>query len=135
MRLKKAETEFVALARVCRVATLEDAGRSHCVPVCPVFDGKLLYFASDKNARKIKNIERNPGVTLEFDDYSEAWSGLRGVVIQGEGKIVSNGRLFRKIRGLLYTKFPQYEEESPIEDRDSAIVEVTPARAFSWGLS
>jgi nitroimidazol reductase NimA-like FMN-containing flavoprotein (pyridoxamine 5'-phosphate oxidase superfamily) len=135
MRLKKAETEFVALARVCHVATFDGTSRPHCVPVCPVFNGKLIYFASDKNAKKVKNLQRDPGVAITFDDYSEAWSGLRGVAIQGQGKIVRHGSLFRKTRRLLYEKYPQYEKESPIGDRDSAIIEVTPERAFTWGFS
>ena len=134
MRLNKAEGEFLRLARVCHVATYDGAGRPHCVPVCPVFEEKLIYFASDKTARKLKNLQSNPAVALSFDDYSESWSGLRGVMIQGKGKIIEKGTLFRKTRGLLYAKFPQYEQESPIGERDSAIVEVTPEHAFSWGL-
>jgi nitroimidazol reductase NimA-like FMN-containing flavoprotein (pyridoxamine 5'-phosphate oxidase superfamily) len=134
MKLKKAEMEFVGLARVCRLATFDGASRPHCVPVCPVFSGKLIYFASEKNAKKVKNLQRDAGVALSFDDYSEAWSGLRGVMVQGKGKIIQNAPLFRKVRRLLYVKYPQYEKESPIGERDSAIVEVTPEHAFSWGL-
>jgi len=135
MRLKKAEAELLRLARVCRVATFDGTGRSHCVPVCSVFDGKRIYFASDKGAKKVKNLKRNAALSISFDDYSEAWSGLRGVMIQGKGKIIEKGPLFRKTRRLLYTKYPQYEKESPIDEHDSVIVEVAPERAFSWGLS
>ena len=134
MLLKKAEAEFLKLARVCRVATYDGGGRPHCVPVCPVFEGKLIYFASDKTAKKLKNLKRNPALALAFDDYSESWSGIRGVMIQGKGKIIEKGPRFRKTRRLLYAKFPQYEQESPIAERDSAVVEVTPKHAFSWGL-
>ena len=134
MRLKKAEAEFLRLARLCHVATHDGAGRPHCVPVCPVFEGKLIYFASDKTAKKLKNLQRNPAVALSFDDYSESWSGLRGVMIQGKGKIIEKGPLFHKTRRRLYAKYPQYEQESAIGERDSAIVEVAPEHAFSWGL-
>jgi nitroimidazol reductase NimA-like FMN-containing flavoprotein (pyridoxamine 5'-phosphate oxidase superfamily) len=135
MRLKKVESEYLKLARVCRVATFEETGQPHCVPVCPVSDGKQIYFASDKSAKKVKNLKHNPSLSITFDDYSEAWSGLRGVMIQGTGKIIERGSLFQKARRLLYTKYPQYEKEAPIGERDSVIVEVTPERAFSWGLS
>ena len=135
MRLKKAEAELLGLMRVCRVATADETGRSHCVPVCPVFDGKQIYFASEKSAKKVKNLQHNAALSIAFDEYSEVWSALRGMMIQGKAKIIEKGPLFRKIRRLLYAKYPQYEKESPIDERDSVIVEVTPERAFSWGLS
>ncbi|MGH7847064.1 MAG: pyridoxamine 5'-phosphate oxidase family protein [Candidatus Binatia bacterium] len=134
LRLKKAEVEFLKLARLCHVATHDGTGRPHCVPVCPVFEKNLVYFASDKTAKKLKNLRRNPAVALAFDDYSESWSGIRGVMIQGKGKIIEKGPRFRKTRRLFYAKYPQYEQESPIGERDSAIVEVSLDHAFSWGL-
>ena len=134
MRLKKAETELIRLARVCRVSTADRAGKPHCVPVCPVFDGKRIYFGTAKAAKKVGDIRRNPNMALVFDEYSEAWSALRGVMIQGEAKLMEQGPVFRKIRRLLYDKYPQYETGAPLDEGDSAIIEFTPKKSFSWGL-
>lgn len=109
MRLKKAEIELIAFARVCRVSTVDGAGKPHCVPVCPIFDGKRIYFGTDRATKKVGNVRQNSKAALVFDEYSEAWSGLRGVMIQGEARILERGPGFRKIRGLLYKKYPQYE--------------------------
>jgi nitroimidazol reductase NimA-like FMN-containing flavoprotein (pyridoxamine 5'-phosphate oxidase superfamily) len=134
MRLKKAELEMIRLARVCRVATADRGGTAHCVPVCPVFDGKTICFGSANGGRKISHLRRNPNAALLFDDYSEAWSGLRGVVVSGTARMYERGVRFRKIRRVLYRKYPQYEEEAALDEGDSVIVEVTPRRSFSWGF-
>lgn len=38
--LPDAVKEFVASARVCRIATVRPNGEPHVIPVCPVFDGE-----------------------------------------------------------------------------------------------
>ncbi len=134
MRFKKAEIEFIGLTRVCRLATVDQAGAPSCVPVCPVLDGKRIYFGTEASARKVRNLKMNNHVALVYDDYSEAWSSLRGIMIKGKGRIVEKGPVFRKARRLLYGKYPQYEEQAALEEGESAIVEVTPLRIFSWGF-
>jgi hypothetical protein len=70
---------------------------------------------------------------LTFDEYSEAWDYLRGVMLQGQARIV-NKEEFRTIRKRIYEKYSQYEQSAPLGERDSVIVEVTPERKFSWGI-
>ncbi|HYL81197.1 MAG TPA: pyridoxamine 5'-phosphate oxidase family protein [Candidatus Acidoferrum sp.] len=134
MRMKKAEREFLAFQRVCRVATVSRNGTPHNVPVCPILEGERIYFASEAGAVKVQNIRATGQVALAFDEYTEAWSGLKGVLIRGKGKTIESGPTFRRIRKLLYLRFPQYEGYAALEEKDTVIVEVTPTRAFSWGL-
>lgn len=134
MRLKKAEAEFIRWARVCRAATVGPDGMPHNVAVCPLLVGNKLYFASDRTAKKVKNLERNPRVALAFDEYTEAWDGLRGVLLQGEARIISPGPRFRALRRQLYEKYLQYESQAPLHERETVIVEVTIQRVVSWGL-
>jgi hypothetical protein len=82
----------------------------------------------------VRNIRQTGRVALTFDEYSEAWSGLKGVLLSGAGRIIEAGPVFRRIRKLLYQRFPQYEEFAALEEHASVLVEVTPARTFSWGL-
>jgi nitroimidazol reductase NimA-like FMN-containing flavoprotein (pyridoxamine 5'-phosphate oxidase superfamily) len=133
MKLTTKEKEFVKCLRVARVATVASDGVPHNVPVCPLFEKDKIYFGSDRSARKIRNIESNPRVTMVFDDYTEAWAYLRGIMVQGKARIV-NAKEFREIRKKIYAKYSQYEDSSPLEDRDSAIVEVAPVRKFTWGI-
>src|SRR5262245_11300597 len=133
MRLTAKEKDFVQCLRVARVATVASDGVAHNVPVCPVFDNNKIYFGTERSARKVRNIESNRSVTIVFDDYSEAWSYLRGIMFQGKGRIV-NAKEFRELRKKIYAKYSQYQRSAPLGERDSVIVEVTPERKFSWGI-
>jgi nitroimidazol reductase NimA-like FMN-containing flavoprotein (pyridoxamine 5'-phosphate oxidase superfamily) len=134
MRLKKAEREFIEFQRVCRVATISKDGVPHNVPVCPILEGDRIYFASEASAAKVRNVRHTGRVALTFDEYSEVWSALRGVLIWGTGRVIDAGPTFRRVRKLLYRRYPQYENFARLDEKDSTMVEVTPTRTFSWGL-
>jgi nitroimidazol reductase NimA-like FMN-containing flavoprotein (pyridoxamine 5'-phosphate oxidase superfamily) len=133
MKLTTKEKDFVQCLRVARVATVASDGVAHNVPVCPVFENNKVYFGTERGARKVRNIEGNPNVTMVFDEYSEMWDSLRGVMLQGKARTV-NSKEFRKFRKEIYAKYSQYERSAPLGERDSVIVEVTPERKFSWGI-
>jgi PPOX class probable F420-dependent enzyme len=134
VRFSKTVADFVQWERVCRVATSGAAGRPHVVPVCHAFRGGKVYFGSGDDGRKVKNIAENPQVTVVIDAYSDTWSLLRGVMIQGRARLIERGPRFRRVRDLLYEKYPQYPREAALSPSDSVIVEVTPTRIFSWGF-
>ena len=133
MKLTAKEKDFVQCLRVARVATVASDSVPHNVPVCPLFENNKIYFGTERGARKMRNIEVNPNVTVVFDDYTEAWEYIRGVMFQGKARVV-NAKEFRQFRKKIYAKYSQYERRSPLGDRDSAIVEVMPTRKFSWGI-
>jgi nitroimidazol reductase NimA-like FMN-containing flavoprotein (pyridoxamine 5'-phosphate oxidase superfamily) len=134
VRLRRAHAEFLARQRVVHVATADARGVPHVVPVCAVVANGRLYFASGKTGRKIDNLRANPRIAVSADDYSEAWSGLRGVVVDGTARIHARNPTFRRVRRLLYQKYPQYPAEAALGDTDSVVVEVMPRRAFAWGF-
>jgi len=119
---------------VVRVATADRAGEPHVVPVCAVVADGRLYFGSGADARKIRNLRQNPRVTLVGDDYTEAWSGLKGVMVVGTARLVARRPGFRRVRRLLYAKYPQYAREAALEEGDALVVELTPRRVFAWGF-
>ncbi len=134
MKLKKTEKDFISLQRVIRVATVDKNGTPHNVPVCHVMEGNHIYFATGRQSKKIRNLTENGKVALACDEYSEVWSYLRGILIQGEARVVSKGAEFRKLRRLLYQKYLQYEREAPIEEGKTVIIEVITQNVVSWGL-
>lgn len=133
MRWRKAEKDFVEQARVARLATTDAKGIPHNVPVCPLLEGGKLYVGTEAGAKKVANIKANANVGIVFDDYTEAWKHLRGIMIQGQARLVP-ARKFRALRKKLYTKYLQYESTSPLTEGDAAIIEIIPKRKFSWGL-
>lgn len=134
MRLNKKLSKLIAHERVCRVATTAADGTPHVVPVCHVLARDRIYFASGHDARKVVNLRENPRIALTIDLYSDDWAQLRGVMVRGTATLIERGPRFKRARALLYEKYPQYPEEAALATSDSVIVEVTPRRAFSWGL-
>lgn len=132
MRLSKAITRLLARERVCRVATVDKDGMPHVVPVCHALANGKIYFGAGKGSQKVRHLKANPRLAVLVDLYAEDWGSLKGVMVQGTARLMPSGREFRRIRTLLYQKYPQYPEEAAIEESDSVIVEVTPARVSSW---
>jgi PPOX class probable F420-dependent enzyme len=134
MRLTKRVSKLIARERVCRVATSNGDGTPHVVPVCHVLAGDKIYFGSGDDARKIANLRANPRIAVTVDLYSEEWSQLRGVMVQGTATLIERGKRFTQARARLYEKYPQYPEEAALTTSDSVIVEVTPRHVVTWGL-
>jgi nitroimidazol reductase NimA-like FMN-containing flavoprotein (pyridoxamine 5'-phosphate oxidase superfamily) len=133
MKFTKSETDFIKSQNVGHVATISSEGMPHNVPVCPVFDSGRVYFGSETNAKKVKNIKFNPRVAIVFDVYSDSWKELQGVMLQCKARIVDSTE-FKKVRRKLYAKYPQYETEAALEPKDSVIIELEPSKKFSWGF-
>ena len=89
---------LVTDARVARLATIDfEEAKPHIVPVVFVFDGNSYYIPIDKKPkrendperlRRVRNIQENPNVALLIDEYSEDWSKLFFVMIQGKGSLI-----------------------------------------------
>lgn len=134
MRLNKKVSKLIARERVCRVATTGADDEPHVVPVCHVLAGEKIYFGSGNDARKVANLRENPRIALTIDLYSEEWSQLKGVTVQGTATLIERGPRFKQARARLYEKYPQYPEDAALATSDSVIVEVTPKHVFTWGL-
>ena len=133
MRVRKAVAKLLGQERVCRVATAGE-DRLHVVPVCQVLEGGRIYFGSSRDAAKARNLQKDPRISVVVDLYSEDWDSLKGAMIQGTAKLIRGGPQFRKIRALLYKKYPQYPADAALKESDSVIVEVTPVRLSDWGI-
>jgi nitroimidazol reductase NimA-like FMN-containing flavoprotein (pyridoxamine 5'-phosphate oxidase superfamily) len=134
VRLQKRHATFLERARVVRIATTGPDGTPHVVPVCAVLANGRLFFGSGDDARKVRNLEAKPRATAVADDYSEAWDGLRGVMVTGDAVIHRRGPRFRSARRLLYAKYPQYKGDAALDEGDSVIVELRPTHVFAWGF-
>lgn len=112
------------LARVARIATADAGGMPHVVPICPLYDGGKVYVATPGSSRKARNLEANPQASIAFDDYSEDWRGLRGLVISGPVRLIRRGKRWSQLRDDLYEKFPQYPIQAPIGS-DQVMIELS----------
>ena len=133
-----AVSEFIRVHRVARLATVDDAGSPHVIPVCYAFDGERLYTALDlkpkrvegRMLKRVRNILENPKVALVIDDYSERWGALAYVLSHGVACIVDEGEEQRSGERLLRSKYPQYRE---LLETGATIISITPEEIISWG--
>lgn len=128
------EVAFVSSARVGHLGTQQMGKWPHVVPVCHVLDLDRVVIASGYD-RKVQDIRENASVTYCVDAYSEDWANeLQQVIVSGEAYLIESGPEFTRDRGLLYEKFPQYEQVAPIEAGSSVIIEFRVQRVHSTGV-
>ncbi|MCF3103841.1 TIGR03668 family PPOX class F420-dependent oxidoreductase [Streptomyces roseoverticillatus] len=120
MRLGSAEARarFTA-APVARLATADQAGVPHLVPVTFAVDGDTVYFAVDRkpkhtrDLRRLHNIRQNPRVALLADHYADDWTALWWARADGRAAIWTDEARCRTPLGLLAEKYPQYRDRPP----------------------
>jgi PPOX class probable F420-dependent enzyme len=132
------EVAFVRSARVARLATADEDGRPHVIPICFAFDGKDLYSPIDEKPkrtsplqlRRLKNIRSNPHVAVVADRYVENWKKLTYVLIFGRAKVLTKGPRHKKAVILLRRKYPQYRR---MAIHQCPIICIRPVHTASWG--
>ena len=129
---KSKQLRFLADAPVIRVATVGKDERPQVTPVCHVVWRGNIYWCSDLNTVKLKNLEHHRWVALVADEYRANWRKMGGVEVRGKAKIIREGPLFRQVRGQLYRKYKVYRSNAPFEEGEAAILEVKPEEMFNW---
>ena len=129
---------FLQAQRAGRLATATSDGAPHVVPVCYACDGTSLYIALDakpkrvapERLRRIRNIVENPRVALVIDRYSDDWSQLAYLLIQGTAELISPGQAeHSRAVALLRERYVQYMA-MPIEQQP--VIAIRPATVVEW---
>ena len=120
-------------ARVARLATLRPDGSPHLVPVTFAVDGDALAFAVDakpkttQRLQRLRNIERDPRVSLLVDEYADDWSTLWWVRTDGTAQQVE-GDVAERWQTRLQAKYEQYQASPPA----GPVVEIRIDRWTGW---
>ena len=135
--------EFIERARVARLATVDRTFRPHLVPVVFVFDGNHFFIPIDQKRKtvkpqglkRIKNLQDNPNVALLIDTYSEDWTKLAFVMIQGKASVITSRTQLnidvKEAYKKLTTKYKQYQK---IGMSEMCII-IKPEKITSWGAN
>ena len=132
--------DFLVAERVARLATADNSGSPHVIPVCFWFDGAKLYFVIDekpKRARgiglkRMRNIAENPRVAFVADHYEDDWTQLGYVMIRGTARIVEDSEEYMMVLRKLRDKYLPYRTMQLSPDRNP-IVRIDPERVNVWG--
>lgn len=110
--------QFIEGQRIGRLATVDEAGRPHVVPICFALAGTTLFSAIDekpkrgdaRDLRRLRNIAARPDVQVLFDAYEDDWSQLRYVQVRGQARIVDPGESeHAEAIAVLRNRYVQYE--------------------------
>ena len=142
--LTDADRALLTAARRATLATIATDGRARLVPVCYVVDPDraTLYSPLDEKPKRsqdplalarVRDIGRDPRVTLLVDRWDEDWTRLVWLRLDGLAA------LFRPsdpghtdVVAALRTRYPQYERQR-LEDRP--MIEIAVERVARWSVS
>lgn len=146
--LTQAELVFLAAARSAVLGTVAADGRPRLVPICFAFeaaDGPLRIWTplDDKPKRvadphdleRVRDIAANPVVSLLVDAWSEDWSALGWLRLDGRAELIEPDEAamsaeHRIAVTALRARYPQYASHA-LERRP--IIRILIERHRSWG--
>lgn len=138
-KLNNAEMTFVHKQRVARLATADEEGRPHAIPVCFAFDGTYFYTPLDEKPksvrssqlRRVRNIEARHEASLLIDHYSDDWSKLGYVLVHGQAELITaEHEVHAHALKLLRMRYVQYRSMALEE---YMVIMLTPDSVTSWG--
>lgn len=125
-------------ARVLRLATADVTGAPHLVPCTFVIDsvGRIASGVDGKpkttpDLRRLRNIERDPRVSLLADEYAEDWTRLWWVRADGRAMIEYDGAEHPAHWRLLREKYRQYRSQT----LTGPVMVVTVTKWSGWAYS
>ena len=124
--------QFLAQPRIAHLATLRPAGTPHVAPVWFLWEQGRAWVMADAGAVKVRNVKRNPAVTLSVATPERP---LSYVVLEGKAQI-NTDELARVVERMcvLYDGPEQgvvFAKELLGENR-MVLLEITVDRVMSW---
>ncbi|MDQ2923605.1 MAG: TIGR03668 family PPOX class F420-dependent oxidoreductase [Candidatus Dormibacteraeota bacterium] len=116
---QKEAMQRLAGSAVARLATVDEHGKPHVVPIVLAVAGHTLYFAVDPKPKKtldlkrLKNINANPAVAVLADHYEDDWTKLWWVRADGTARVVTDSAEAARATDLLASRYSQYRDARP----------------------
>jgi uncharacterized protein len=127
----KKEQKFLLENEVCRVSTSHNEV-PHVTPVAYIYEKNLLFFATDYETRKYKNLKVNNRIAASIDIYSSSIEN-KAVLVQGTADIIEKGREFRNLYQKFYKKF-EWVRKDPWKEGEAPFIKIKTFNKISWGL-
>lgn len=126
---------------IARVATCSNKCVPHVVPIYFANDAHAIFFATERETVKFRNISELGSASIVVDEFYAEWaSGGRrtrtkesAVVVTGRAQLFESGTEYMRMYRSLFRKYPDYREEN-WQPGESPIVRVYADRLVSWGI-
>ena len=130
-KFNKKEEKFLLENEVCRVSTSHN-DIPHITPVTYIYEKNFLFFATDYETRKYKNIKVNNKIAVAIDTYSSSVEN-KAVIMQGIADIIERGREFRNLYRKFNKKF-EWVRKDPWKEGEAPFIKIKVTNKLSWGL-
>lgn len=127
----KKERKFLLENEVCRVST-SHTEVPHVTPVAYIYEKNFLFFATDYETRKYKNLKVNNRIAASIDIYNSSIEN-KAVLVQGTADIIEKGREFRNLYQKFYKKF-EWVRKDPWKEGEAPFIKIKTFNKISWGL-
>ena len=130
------ERTLIEGRRVAHLGTVGASGAPHLVAVCFALLGERIVISTDEKPKRLgrlqrlRNIERDPRVTLLFDLYDDDdWTRLAWVRMEGTAAIHARGD---SVEGAIKALRARYRQYGSMAIESLPLIEVQPLRVVSW---
>ncbi len=110
---------LLAAARVAHLATVRPDGRPHVVPVTFAVVGNFVVTMVDHKPKtttrlqRLANVAAHPSASLLIDHWSEDWTQLLWVRVDGPARIHIDDSIWSEGGAALTAKYHQYADRPP----------------------
>jgi uncharacterized protein len=130
-KFNKKEEKFLLENEVCRLSTSHN-DIPHITPVTYIYEKNFLFFATDYETRKYKNIKLNNKIAVAIDTYSSSVEN-KAIIIQGIAAIIEGGKEFRDLYRKFNKKF-EWVRKDPWKEGEAPFIKIRVTNKLSWGL-
>lgn len=124
--------KFLKSQKVLRLATIDDRGVPHIVPVWYWYN-KKIYIGSYTRTKKARNIKKNPNVSFCVDVGVHS-PDIYGVMGTGKAKLILDEKIVKKIAKKILLRYFDSMTKSAKEllDDTDCIIEIVPKKVTFW---
>jgi PPOX class probable F420-dependent enzyme len=119
---------FLRAFRSIWLSTTRQDGRPHAVPVWYTWDGRNLYFISERRLQKSKNLARQPWIVVHAGDGDDV------IILEGPVEIVTDRAELEKVDAAYRAKYvdPGSGAQATIFEPNVDLYRVNVKRVMAW---
>jgi len=135
--------KLIRPAKVAHLATTDSSLQPYIIPVVFVIDKDKIFIPLDykpktvpfKQLKRVKNIQKNPKVAFQVDNYEDDWQRLWFILLMGYAELVEQkevggdqDKYVRKVHDLFIEKYVQYSKV----EIGTIFIKISALRGFYW---
>ena len=126
--------QFLSTKEVMVLATVQPDGAPLATAMWFLHDAKSLTMISEANLQKVRNLRRDPRVSL-VAEVGEGGREIFGVAIQGRAEFLADGPERRGLVGRFHAKYPALRGYwgGLAMPADRVMFRIVPTRVRQWG--